>query len=56
MKEKRQQSFELAWWKNKIDHPEEDSPVTREECRTDIPGPAKDMILQYLSHASNRGA
>jgi len=48
--------FELAWWKNKIDNPEEDSPVSREECRTDIPGPAKDMIWQYLSHASNRGA
>ena len=44
--------FELAWWKNKIDNPEEDSPTTREECRTDIPGPAKDMIWQYLSCAS----
>jgi len=45
--------FELAWWKNKIDNPEEDSSTTREECKTDIPGPAKDTIWQYLSCASS---
>ena len=45
--------FELAWWKNKIDNPEEDSPSTREECRNDIPGPAKDAIWQYLPCASS---
>ena len=45
--------IELAWWKNKIDNPEEDSPATREECRTDIPGPAKDAIWQYLSCESS---
>ena len=42
--------FELAWWKDKIDNPEEGSPATREECRTDVPGPVKDTILQYLSY------
>jgi len=41
-------TIELAMWKAKI---EEMGAVTIEErntCQVDIPGPAKDTILQYL--------
>lgn len=40
--------FELALWKFKLDQVEEDSPTTRKQCRMDVPGPVKDIILQYL--------
>ena len=39
--------FELALWKAKIDHAE-DNPVDRDACRIDVPGPVKDAILKYL--------
>ena len=45
--------FELALWKARIG---EFGAVTDEErnaCRVDIPGPAKDAILQYLQHTNN---
>ena len=40
--------FELALWKFKLDQVDEDSPTTRKKCRMDVPGPVKDIILQYL--------
>jgi len=38
--------FELALWKAKIDQIEESS--NRDACRVEVPGPVKDVILQYL--------
>jgi len=37
---------ELALWKSKINQASD--ATNREACRVDMPGPAKDMILQYL--------
>ena len=39
---------ELALWKSKINQASAISSSDREACRVDMPGPAKDMILQYL--------
>lgn len=36
--------FELAWWKAKIDQSKD---VNRWACRMEVPGPVKDIILQY---------
>ena len=38
--------FELALWKAKIN--QEEHPINREACRIEVPGPVKDVILQYL--------
>ena len=38
--------IDLALWKCKINHTS--VVVDRDACRVDMPGPAKDMILQYL--------
>ena len=40
--------FELALWKSKIDQPDLSSPSHRGAYRTEVPGPVKDVILQYL--------
>ena len=41
--------FELALWKANLDQASEmSSDVTREACRIEVPGPVKDVILQYL--------
>ena len=40
--------FELALWKFKLDQVDETNPTTRKKCRMDVPGPAKDIIMQYL--------
>ena len=42
--------FELALWKFKLDQVDEANPTTRKKCRMDVPGPVKDIILQYLSN------
>ena len=42
--------FELALWKEKIDHADDTSPSGREACRIEVPGPVKDIILQYLGY------
>ena len=39
--------FELALWKSKIEQAVGDS-TDRGACRGEVPGPVKDMILQYL--------
>ena len=41
--------FELALWKFKLDQVDKDNPIPRKKCRMDVPGPVKDIILQYLS-------
>jgi len=41
--------FELALWKFKLDQVDEANPIPRKKCRMDVPGPVKDIILQYLS-------
>ena len=40
--------FELALWKFKLDQVDAANPIPRKKCRMDVPGPAKDIILQYL--------
>ena len=41
--------FELALWKFKLDQVDnKDNPIPRKKCRMDVPGPVKDIILQYL--------
>ena len=40
--------FELALWKFKLDQVDGNDPTTRKKCRMDVPGPAKDIIMQYL--------
>ena len=40
--------FELALWKSRIDQADLSSPSDRRACRTEVPGPVKDTILQYL--------
>jgi len=40
--------FELAIWKARIDQANGDSAVDREACRTEVAGPVKETILQYL--------
>ena len=42
--------FELALWKFKLDQVDEANPIPRKKCRMDVPGPVKDIILQYLPH------
>ena len=42
--------FELALWKFKLGQVEEDNPIPRKKCRMDVPGPVKDIILQYLPY------
>ena len=43
--------FELALWKFKLDQQVVDktNPSIRKKCRMDVPGPVKNVILQYLS-------
>jgi len=38
---------ELALWKSKIEQSDGDGGLNRRACRTEVPGPAKDLILQY---------
>jgi len=40
--------FELALWKSRIDQADLSSPSDRRAYRIEVPGPAKDTILQYL--------
>ena len=42
--------FELALWKFKLDQVDKANPIPRKKCRLDVPGPVKDIILQYLPH------
>ena len=44
--------FELALWKAKIDQVEDTNTQgrRRDACRIDVPGPVKDVILQYLAN------
>ena len=42
--------FELALWKFKLDQVDKANPIPRKKCRMDVPGPVKDIILQYLSN------
>ena len=49
--------FELALWKAKIDMvQDETNPTSRQECRMEVPGPAKELILQYLSSTDDVGS
>ena len=40
--------FELALWKFKLGQVDEADPIPRKNCRMDVPGPVKDIILTYL--------
>ena len=40
--------FELALWKFKLGQVDKANPIPRKKCRMDVPGPVKDIILQYL--------
>ena len=40
--------LELALWKVQLDQVDKANPIPRRKCRIDVPGPVKDMILQYL--------
>ena len=42
--------FELALWKFKLDQVDTANPIPRKKCRMDVPGPVKDIILQYLPY------
>ena len=42
--------FELALWKFKLDQVDHANPIPRNKCRMDVPGPVKDIILQYLPY------
>ena len=42
--------FELALWKFKLDQVDRANPIPRKKCRMDVPGPVKDIILQYLPY------
>ena len=42
--------LELALWKFKLDQVDKANPIPRKKCRLDVPGPVKDIILQYLPH------
>ena len=42
--------FELALWKFKLDQLDKANPIPRKKCRMDVPGPVKDIILQYLPY------
>ena len=43
--------FELALWKFKLDQVvDRANPIQRKKCRIDVPGPVKDIILQYLPY------
>ena len=42
--------FELALWKFKLDQVDKDNPIPRKKCRMDVPGPVKDIILQYFPY------
>ena len=42
--------FELALWKFKLDQVDKANPMPRKKCRMDVPGPVKDIILQYLPY------
>ena len=41
--------FELALWKFKLDQVDAANPIPRKKCRMDVPGPVKDIILQYMN-------
>ena len=41
-------TLELALWKAKIDRVDDGEPANRDACRIEVPGPVKDIILQYL--------
>ena len=42
--------LELALWKFKLDQVDKANPVPRKKCRMDVPGPVKDIILQYFPY------
>ena len=49
--------FELALWKAKIDQAADADEISRDACRTEVPGPVKDTILLYaytLDTAENK--
>jgi len=43
--------FELALWKSRIDQAADDAyDMNRNACRIEVPGPVKDIILQYIGY------
>ena len=42
--------LELALWKFKLDQADAANPIPRKKCRMDVPGPVKDIILQYFPY------
>ena len=42
--------LELALWKFKLDQVDKANPIPRKKCRMDVPGPVKDIILQYFPY------
>ena len=43
-------TFELALWKSKLDQADATNNTNRAAYRTEVPGPVKDTMLQYLDH------
>ena len=43
-------TFELALWKFNLDQADATNATNRAAYRIDVPGPVKDMVLQYLDH------
>ena len=37
----------MRLWKFKLDQVDKVDPIPRKTCRMDVPGPVKDIILQY---------
>ena len=42
--------LELALWKFKLDQVDKANPIPRKKCRMDVPGPVKDIIMQYFPY------
>ena len=40
----------MRLWKFKLDQVDKVDPIPRKTCRMDVPGPVKDIILQYLPY------
>jgi len=43
--------FELALWKSKLDQADASNTSNRSAYRIDVPGPVKNLMLQYLDHS-----
>ena len=47
-------TFELALWKSKLDQADATNTTNRTAYRIDVPGPVKDIMLQYLVYGEDQ--